>query len=270
MKKTIVFLLVLIVPFFLTGCSMVDSDETVAEKYCEQFPKDEGCINDGEPTGIISDDSEVCTDGYILQNNICVIVNDDPIDTVNCDSGYHEEDEQCVPDTVSEVCENNLIFSDGNCIETCDLPIDDTNYFPCFRECTDEFPCTYHKLVLTGGNSYFESFVMWIKHTYMNDSAEFELHHVLKGETNVIISQGGFRTWCNPDVVGCEDLYKSTFNIITTTGEFKYTFSFWYDESWYTEVQEISYDVWNSETNDYDIIDIDIQIFYLQDSYNTD
>ncbi len=270
MKKFFVFLLLIILSFYLSGCKIVSPDEAMFEKYCDQFPGDEGCLDDGNPTGIIAIDSESCLEGYILQDNVCVILNDNPIDIVNCDSGYHKEEGQCVLDQVDMVCEEDLILYNGNCTETCDVPIEDANYFPCFRECNDEFPCTHHKLVLAEGNSYFESFVMWIQKTDMNSSTEFVLHYILKGETDIIVSDGGANLWCTPSTVGCEELYKASYFISNTTGELDYVFSFWYDESWYTKVNQVSYRVWNSETNDYDSINLNLSFFYLEDVYNAD
>ncbi len=263
-------LLVIVLSFSLSGCIMVGSNEAVFEKYCHQFPSDEGCMNDGIPTGINETNSESCQDGYVLQDNICVISNENPIDTVNCELGYHKEDEQCVPDEVDDICEDKLILYNGDCVTTCELPIDDPNYFPCFRECQDGFSCSYHKLVLAAGNNYFESFTMWIHKTDMNSSTEFELHYTLKGETDVFVSTGGEKLWCTPSVVECEELYKSIYTISHTTGEIKYIFNFWYDENWYTKVEGISYEVWNTETNEYDRIDLDLPIFYLEDIYNDD
>ena len=258
------FLSLIIVTIILSGCSMSAADETIFEKYCEEFPGDIGCMNDSDPTGIFDGDSYSCNEGYVLEGTECVLEDNYTDDIVICETGYHIEDEQCVQDEVEDVCEGDLILNQGICIYTCELPIDDIDYYPCFRECNDDFTCSYHKLVLTGGNSYFESFIMWIKHTNMNDSSEFELHYVLKGETEVIVNTGGIDTWCVPSYSMCEDLYKSNFIVSQSTGEIKYKFSFWYDEYWYTEVQEVYYDVWNSETNDYDRIVLDLQFFYLQ------
>ncbi len=270
MKQMIFLVGLFILTLALSGCNIVSSDEAIFSKYCEEFPNDEGCIIDGNPSGVIIIDSMSCSEGYILQDNACVTLNDVPSDILNCDSGQHKEDELCVPDEVDVICEEDLILNNGSCVSSCELSIEDINYFPCFSECNIEFPCTHLKLVLAEENSFFSSFVMWVQSTEMNGSTEFELHYVLSGETESVISNGGTKLWCSPHMVGCEDLYKANFFITNTTGERSYIFEFWYDANWYTKVHKIRYDVWNAETNEYDSIDAGILAFYLENTFGTD
>lgn len=262
MKKLIVFLLLIILPLYLSACEMVSSDEVVFGKYCEEFPNDEGCQNDGIPSGLDINDGESCLEGFILQDNVCVVVT---LDDVECDLGFYEENGNCLPNQQNDLCEGDLILNNGSCVESCELPIDDINYYPCFRECNVEFSCTYHKLVLAESNSYFESFVMWVKSTPMTDSSEFELHYSLKGESETIVSSGGYKLWCNYELETCEYLNKAHFYVTNTTGDIRLQFEFWFDENWYTEVHDMYYEVWNSDTLKDDRIDLDVQVFYLED-----
>ncbi len=242
MKRALILLIVATIVLLLSSCALIGENEIFEMKYCEEFPNDATCSSYESPTG--DENSNIsCSSGYILEGGVCIL---EEIDS-ECGDGY--------------------VLYAGSCLNPCELPYENVDYFPCFRELSEEAVTTIHKLELATGNSYFDDFTMWVQNTSQNNSSEFELHHTLKGETELIVSNGGIKLWCSPHVEGCENLYKANFTVSNTSGDISYKFEFWYDENWYVRVVNMTYDAWNSELNEYETIDLEIPEFYLEDVY---
>jgi len=245
MKKGLMLLVVSIFIVMLSSCALIGENEILQLKYCEEFPNDSGCSENQVPNEGVIDDV-LCREGFVLEGNTCV------------------------PEDTASTCGEDYVLYAGSCLNPCELPYDNTDYFPCFRDLSEEAVTTIHKLKLATGNSYFDDFTMWVQNTSQNGSSEFELHHTLKGETELIVSNGGIKLWCSPHREGCENLYKANFTVSSTSGDIMYKFEFWYDELWYTKVEKVTYDEWNAETNEYETIDLEIYEFYLEDVQNVE
>lgn len=61
MKRMTLFSLTIIAIIILTGCGMFSGEASFNEKYCKEFPNDEGCVLNGIPIGV-SDDNNLVGD----------------------------------------------------------------------------------------------------------------------------------------------------------------------------------------------------------------
>ena len=122
MKKFIALILAVVFVFGLSACGK-STDDIID---CIDNPDAEGC--------------EVCPEGQELQGTECV----DIVEPVTCETGYHEEAGECVPDTVT--CETGYHEEAGECVP--DPVVCETGYINIGDQCVPD-PSIDPELVAT-------------------------------------------------------------------------------------------------------------------------
>lgn len=259
MKKVIILGIVLLFVMTLSACDIMYNTTELEIEYCTEHPEDVRCDDIDVPED--NEEDVTCNVGYVLQEGNCVLEEDDTNEPLTCQVGYHEELGECVPDQQQLSCGDDYVEYNSQCLNPWELPVDHIAYEPNFQDCYDD-TCIYPILTLAEENDYFESFTLYIKASELQIIDEFELHYVLKDETEIFVNYGSTFHWCSP-WMNCEDLFKVMMYTQATNGGVSYDFDFWYNDTWYGEIFDLSFETWNETTEEYDVTTLTVNAFYL-------